>query len=565
MHAIIYKFRIELLILLLSSLIFIPFLGNVHLFDWDEINFAECAREMIISKDYLNVQINFQPFWEKPPLFIWMQVLCMKIFGINEFAARFPNAICGIVSLLVMYRIGKKLRDSSFGILFVFAYAGSILPSFYFRSGIIDPWFNLFIFCGTYFFYTSQRYHFEKVWPSILSGMFIGLAILTKGPVALILFGMTALFYIFFQIVTFDFQNRKLILNSEQLNVFTNKKFAFGVLAFFIALTFFGGFWFILQLINGNSKVIQDFIIYQIRLFQTEDAGHGGFIGYHFIVLFIGVLPASIFALQSLISSKKEHSELYHFRLIMVILFWVVLLLFSFVKTKIIHYSSLAYFPISFLAAFYIQQMNNQLEHWRKWFNWAFLTIGFFFILAFSGIGYLVYNAEVFSKSELVKDEFAKGNLLATIYWSGFEFLIGLIPFSLFLIICYKFKPTFKAITLFIGFCLFTSAISFVIVPKIEGYSQRAAIDFYKSKQNEDCYVTTFNFKSYAHLFYTCKKQPRNKNHFDNEWLLRGNVDKKVYVVCKVQHTLDFENSYPKIKKLKSENGFVFYERKINN
>jgi hypothetical protein len=118
---------------------------------------------------------------------------------------------------------------------------------------------------------------------------------------------------------------------------------------------------------------------------------------------------------------------------------------------------------------------------------------------------------------------------------------------------------------LFIGFCLFTSVISFVIVPKIEGYSQRAAIEFYKSKQNEDCYVTTFNFKSYAHLFYSRKKQPRNKNHFDNEWLLLGNVDKKVYVVCKVQHTLDFENSYPKIKKLKSANGFVFYERKINN
>ena len=101
------KYKNELLIILFSSFFFIPFLGNVHLFDWDEINFAECAREMIVSNDYLNVQINFQPFWEKPPLFIWMQVLSMKVFGINEFAARFPNAICGIVSLLVIYRIGK--------------------------------------------------------------------------------------------------------------------------------------------------------------------------------------------------------------------------------------------------------------------------------------------------------------------------------------------------------------------------------------------------------------------------------------------------------------------------
>ncbi len=96
-------------IILIAALFFIPFLGGVHLFDWDEINFAESAREMIESGDYLTVQINFIPFWEKPPLFIWMQVLSMKVFGINEFAARFPNAICGIVSLLVLFNIGRKL------------------------------------------------------------------------------------------------------------------------------------------------------------------------------------------------------------------------------------------------------------------------------------------------------------------------------------------------------------------------------------------------------------------------------------------------------------------------
>ena len=142
---------IYLFITLGGILLFIPFLGNVPLFDWDEINFAEIAREMIVTKDYLNVQIDYQPFWEKPPLFIWMQVLSMKAFGINEFAARFPNAICGIVTLLVIYSMGKKLFNQKMGIIWVLVYAGSILPFFYFKSGIIDPWFNLFIFIGIYF------------------------------------------------------------------------------------------------------------------------------------------------------------------------------------------------------------------------------------------------------------------------------------------------------------------------------------------------------------------------------------------------------------------------------
>ena len=140
------RFTVYLLIIVVGGLLFFPFLGNVALFDWDEINFAEIAREMIVSGDYLNVQINFQPFWEKPPLFIWMQVLSMKLFGINEFAARFPNAICGIITLIVLYEMGRKLFNARLGMIWALVYAGSILPFFYFKSGIIDPWFNLFIF-----------------------------------------------------------------------------------------------------------------------------------------------------------------------------------------------------------------------------------------------------------------------------------------------------------------------------------------------------------------------------------------------------------------------------------
>ena len=89
-----------------AILFFIPFLGSVHLFDWDEINFAESAREMIVTGNFSRVQIDFQPFWEKPPLFFWMQAGCMKIFGINEFADRLPDAIFGIISLLTFYFIG---------------------------------------------------------------------------------------------------------------------------------------------------------------------------------------------------------------------------------------------------------------------------------------------------------------------------------------------------------------------------------------------------------------------------------------------------------------------------
>ena len=63
------KNTVYFLIAILGMALFFPFLGQVHLFDWDEINFAECAREMIVSKDYLRAQIDFAPFWATKALF----------------------------------------------------------------------------------------------------------------------------------------------------------------------------------------------------------------------------------------------------------------------------------------------------------------------------------------------------------------------------------------------------------------------------------------------------------------------------------------------------------------
>lgn len=188
---------ISLFIAIGAAILFIPFLGTVHLFDWDEINFAESAREMLITGNYAQVQVDFKPFWEKPPLFFWLQALSMKVFGINEFAARLPNAIIGIVTLVLIFNIGNKLYNQRLGLWWVLVYAGSLLPHFYFKSGIIDPLFNLFIFLGVYQLYlmTLHKNNRQRNRKALLAGIFIGLGILTKGPVALLLSGLTLLVY----------------------------------------------------------------------------------------------------------------------------------------------------------------------------------------------------------------------------------------------------------------------------------------------------------------------------------------------------------------------------------
>ena len=189
--------RNQLIVLIVGACLFMPFLGRVHLFDWDEINFAEAGREMIVSGNYLQVHINYEPFWEKPPLFFWLQALSMRVFGINEFGARFVNALCGVLTLLIVYRIGRKLFDRTMGLLWALAFLGSFLPHLFFKSGIIDPVFNLFIFLGIYFFGAALgKVESKQRSPGFLwSGVCIGLATLTKGPVAFLVMALCAISY----------------------------------------------------------------------------------------------------------------------------------------------------------------------------------------------------------------------------------------------------------------------------------------------------------------------------------------------------------------------------------
>jgi 4-amino-4-deoxy-L-arabinose transferase-like glycosyltransferase len=537
--------RYNIYIAIIASLLFIPFLGNVHLFDWDEINFAECAREMLVTGDYFSVKINYLPFWEKPPVFIWMQALSMKMFGVNEFAARFPNAIAGIVTLLVLFNIGRKLFDVRFGLLWTLIYAGSFLPHFYFKSGIIDPWFNLFIFSGIYYFIEFTNNNSTGYKNIILSALFIGLGIMTKGPVAFLIFSLC--FGVYFLI-----KKLQPIISIKQIIVYG------------LTILTVGGLWFLMLALTGNAEIIKEFFVYQVRLFNTQDAGHGGPFIYHFVVLFIGCFPLSIFALRAFKKNSFDTPYQKHFKLWMLILFWVVLLLFSIVKTKIVHYSSLCYFPLSFLGVYAVHKLMSGELKWKSITSTLLIIVSSLLGIAISALPIINQFKQSIIEADLIKDKFAVENLKATVSWTGFEWLIGvglIIGTVVMLLIVKKKNFNSAIIGVFVVSLLAVNLASFVIAPRIEPYSQGAAIEFYESLQNQDCYVETLGFKSYAHLFYSAKRPQSNPMSNDMNWLLSGEVDKPTYFVSKITGVEEIKQNHPNLIEIYRKNGFVFWKR----
>ncbi len=539
----------HIIIGIVSCILFLPFLGNVHLFDWDEINFAEAAREMIVTGDWLRVHIDFLPFWEKPPLFIWLQAISMSVFGINEFAARLPNALVGIITLQILFYIGRKIHDTKFALWWVIAHTASFLPHFYFRSGIIDPLFNTCIFTSLWFLYRWNSENSIKY--SIYAGICTGAAILTKGPVGFLLPMIVV----------------GCLLIMQYKTIFSKIQ---GIILYIVSAIFIASLWFGVEYIQNGSWFIEEFIRYQIRLLTTGDAGHSQPWYYHSLIILIGCFPASIYALFAFRSAWNEPK---HFSRWMIVLFFTVLIVFSVVQTKIVHYSSLAYFPVTYLAAYMIERLLSG-EYFKKNISKILFTsysiIHFIWFALFALLCCIGFNIEYVVS--ITKGQFEKANLSAPVVWSGAELIvpaimiIGLIGF-LYFIRNGKYK---KAIIS--GFSSTLCSILFflpLVAPNIEGYTQHSIISFYEKSATENCYVQPIFFKTYAHLFYGRRRLEQSpasvgkqSGEFE-EWLKTGNIDKPVYFVAKIgdRHHLD---EIPEAKQVGDYHGFLVYKRETN-
>lgn len=536
------------------------------MFDWDEVNFAECAREMVVSGNYSQVQLNYQPFWEKPPFFIWLQALSMNLFGINEFAARFPNAICSILTFIAIYLIGKKIHSGRFGIIWSLIYASLLLPHLYFKSGIIDPWFNLFIFLSIYnvFIFTNNPEGKKEILNAVYAGFFLGMAVITKGPAAALIVALTV-------IIVY-------ILNKNLKGVFS-KVF----LVFLFSSILFSFSWFIFELLRGNGQVIKEFITYQIRLFETGDAGHDGPFFYHFIVLLVGCFPASFIFISGYSFKSGLTPFQILFRRFSLCLFWVVLILFSIVKTKIIHYSSLCYFPLTYITSLIVVEYFDKIR-FNTIIKILYWIVSILFTVAFVLLGFIDLYKDRLINSDIIKDKMAIENLKADVNWSGFEFLIGIVFLIGAILVYYAIKK--EKIKYFyyglIGNLIFIYTAILIVIPKVELYTQHSAIEFYKAISKQKCYVETHKFKSYAYLFYsqrlpedyTNADQNRHMDHFLSEleaegesryehyangnalWMKTGKIDRPAYIVVKKNQ--EDEMAGLGFVKLYEKNGFVF-------
>jgi 4-amino-4-deoxy-L-arabinose transferase-like glycosyltransferase len=203
--------RLLWLIAIVATLYFCYFrqLGVVGLMGPDEPRYAWIARDMMESGDWITPRLYGSPWFEKPPLYYWGAALSFKVFGVNETSARLPSAIAALLATLTLAWLAWRVYGSATArwlLLLLPSSAGMIGFS---HSAATDMLFSAMLTCamvpagvllGMVPFargedrsadrdFGTELSNSAKLIAAALLGLFLGYAMLAKGPAAIILSG----------------------------------------------------------------------------------------------------------------------------------------------------------------------------------------------------------------------------------------------------------------------------------------------------------------------------------------------------------------------------------------
>jgi 4-amino-4-deoxy-L-arabinose transferase-like glycosyltransferase len=337
---------------------------TLPLIDRDEPRFAEASREMIERGNYVVPYFNNQLRLDKPPLTYWAQVSSYHIFGENDFAARFPSAIAAAVTALAIFGWGRRMRGEEVGWWAAIIFTLSLQTFVHAKAAVADMWLVLFVTLAHWAGYellvdlnrparqAAAPYHQTRWW--LIFYLSLALGFLAKGPIA-----WTPLLTV-----------AAVIIYTRDWQLLGYFKFVRGILLTLIVVAL----WGIPALVQTQGEFFSVGIgRHVIGRSLTTMEGHGaGSLGtyllllpFYFVVVFISFFPWSIklpWLVQKLWRERNaggSHGEPRCSKnlvdLYLVTGIAIIFVIFTFVSTKLPHYTLPAFPLLALLLARYWQ------------------------------------------------------------------------------------------------------------------------------------------------------------------------------------------------------------------
>jgi 4-amino-4-deoxy-L-arabinose transferase-like glycosyltransferase len=257
-------------LVILAAILFFFHLGSYGLWEPDEARYAEIAREMLATHHFIIPHLNFVPYLEKPPLLYWMTAVSLKVFGVNEFAARLANARLAMLGVLATYLFGLKVFDRRRALL-----AGAILatsPLYSVMAQVLTTDMALAVFVTLALFGLFLHRSEGKSWRWLFYSS-MALAVMTKGPIGILVPSLVALIFLWIRGLTIE-ELRKL------------RPLAGLALVMAVAAP-----WFIAVALMMPGFVEFYFVGEHFRRFFEASYSHGGPFYYYVPVVLCGTLP----------------------------------------------------------------------------------------------------------------------------------------------------------------------------------------------------------------------------------------------------------------------------------
>jgi 4-amino-4-deoxy-L-arabinose transferase-like glycosyltransferase len=177
----------------LALVVFFFHLGTYGLWEPDEARYAEIAREMLGSHNLIVPHLNYVPYIEKPPLLYWLTAGSMTLFGVNEFAARFANALAALIGVLATYLFALRSFDARRALLSGAVLATSALYAVMAQVLTTDMLLTAGTSIAMFAFFLQWR-EGGRWW--LVSYLAMSAAVLTKGPIGAALPLITAMIFL---------------------------------------------------------------------------------------------------------------------------------------------------------------------------------------------------------------------------------------------------------------------------------------------------------------------------------------------------------------------------------
>jgi 4-amino-4-deoxy-L-arabinose transferase-like glycosyltransferase len=341
-----------LLVAVVAALCVLPGIGRVPLFDRDETRFSEAAREMLVGRDYLVPHFNGEPRLHKPILIYWVMAGSYKVLGVNEFAARLGSALAAVGASVLVFYLARAMFGLLAGGLGGLAMATTLMLSVEGRAATVDSLQLLIVMLC--FMQLWRIYQGERRWDAyVLLYGGIALGTLTKGPVVV---GVVLL-----AVAGIALMDRSLAL-VKRLHLVP------GLAASLVP----PAIWFLAANHATHGAVWSELIGHQMLgpAFGETFEGHSG--GSMFFLYYVVLLPATFFpwiaALPFGAWRTCRAPEARKARTFLVA--WAVapFIMFSFLKTKLPHYTLPGYPALAIMVGFglaeAIRDRRAILAHW---------------------------------------------------------------------------------------------------------------------------------------------------------------------------------------------------------